>query len=207
MKKNTVGKGKQAENKWNFPRMREGYNPVDLQREDKEGTLKNPNELLDADSEYFQGKFHFSEEQLNYYRQVFKFFDRTGGELLDLSELGLAMRAAGALVTEAEVKILSTRIDPYNSGTCELKDFLLCMYQCSQKDDSESKIKTAFSAFDKDKTGFIEADELKHVLSCFGESLTDQEIEAFFSSLTIQPNNTVALKDLVKLLDFTPNYK
>lgn len=36
-----------------------------------------------------------------------------------MKDLGLAMRAAGCLVTEAEVKILAKRIDPYSTRYCK----------------------------------------------------------------------------------------
>ena len=105
---------------WNFSRMRQGYNPVQLQQEDKEGKLRTVNNLLDEESEYYQGKFNFPEEELNYYKQVFKFFDKTGAEQLSMSDLGLAMRAAGCIVTESEIKILSKKVDQYSTGYCRI---------------------------------------------------------------------------------------
>jgi len=71
--------------KWNFANMRKGYNPLDLQKEDKEGKLRNLNNLLDDESDYYQGKFNFPEEELNYYKQVFKFFDKTGVDQLSIA--------------------------------------------------------------------------------------------------------------------------
>lgn len=93
------------------------------------------------------------------------------------------MRAAGCLVTEGEIKILTKRIDPYNTGYCKnqftegaFDDFLMCIYQVCQKDDSEIMIKNAFSAFDKDESGYVLVEELKHVLTKFGESLNENEV-------------------------------
>ena len=73
---------------------------------------------MDEESEYYQGKLNFKEEELNYFKEVFKFFDKTGAEQLSVSDLGLAMRAAGCLVTDTEVKLLIKKIDRYNSGYC-----------------------------------------------------------------------------------------
>ena len=69
---------------WNFTRMRQGYNPLQLQKEDKEGKLRNSSNLLEEDTEYYMGKFNFPEEELSYYKQIFKFFDKTGADQLGI---------------------------------------------------------------------------------------------------------------------------
>ena len=58
----------------------------------------------------------------------------------------------------------------------ELNDFLNCIFQVSQKDDSQLAIQNAFAAFDKDDTGYVGVHELKHVLSKFGEPLKENEV-------------------------------
>ncbi len=103
---------------WNFSRLRDGNNPIELQKLDKEGRLRTTVNLLDEENEYYQGKFNFPEEELSYYKQVFKFFDKSGAEQLAMADLGLAMRAAGCLVTEGEVKLLSKKVDQYSTGYC-----------------------------------------------------------------------------------------
>lgn len=87
------------------------------------------------------------------------------------------MRAAGCLVTDAEVTILAKRVDPYNTKYCELNDYLNCIFQVSQKDDSQLAIQNAFAAFDKDDSGVVTVTELKHVLSKFGEPLKENEVK------------------------------
>ena len=43
--------------------------------------------------------------------------------------------------------------------------------------DAEEEIKEAFRLFDKDGNGFISGAELRHVMTCIGEKLTEGEIE------------------------------
>ena len=68
-------------------------------------------------------------------------------------------------------------------------------------------IRNAFSAFDKDETGYIGVTELRHVLRRFGEPLNDNEVDAFLANFNILNNNTIALKDIVRVLNFEPNFK
>lgn len=43
--------------------------------------------------------------------------------------------------------------------------------------DTEEEIREAFRVFDKDGDGFIDASELKHVMTNLGEKLTDDELQ------------------------------
>lgn len=89
----------------------------------------------------------------------------------------------------------------------ELDDFLNCIYQVSQKDDSALAIQNAFAALDEDKNGLVNYEKMKRVLKTIGEPLTDNELDAFFSNFTIHANGTIPMSEIVKILDFTPNYK
>jgi len=86
-------------------------------------------------------------------------------------------------VTEAEIKLLIKRIDPYNTSYCEFNNFLSCVHQVSHKDASEFMVKNTFSAFDKEDRGYVSVDELKHVLSRFGEPLNENEVNSFSTRL------------------------
>lgn len=72
---------------------------------------------------------------------------------MSITDLGLALRSAGALVTDKEITMLEKKIDPYGSGYLEFNDFLLCFYQLSQKDKSEYSIRKCFEALDKNGNG------------------------------------------------------
>lgn len=93
-----------------------------------------------------------------------------------ISELGLALRSGGALVTNKEISDLEKKIDPYGSGYLEFNDFLLCFYQLSQKDKSEYAIKKSFESLDKNNNGVINSSEFKHLLQSIGENLTNGEV-------------------------------
>ena len=89
----------------------------------------------------------------------------------------------------------------------ELDDFLYCIYRISDKDDSALAIQNAFAALDEDKNGFVNYEKMKRVLKTLGEPLSDNELEAFFSNFTIHANGTIPMAEIMKILDFTPNYK
>ena len=54
--------------------------------------------------------------------------------------------------------------------------------------DEERKCDEAFSAFDKDNSGFIDAQELRIVLEMMGQKTTDEEIYRMIAEAS--PDNT-----------------
>lgn len=54
----------------------------------------------------------------------------------------------------------------------------------SQAEDDEKELRDAFRVFDKHNRGFICASDLRAVLQCLGEDLSEEESESF-SLLTL----------------------
>lgn len=98
-------------------------------------------------------------------------------------DVPLAMRAMGALVTEKEVKGLLKKYDPDVTGTIDVNDFIACMSEVLNKDDSEQMIRSSFSVFDKDDTGMLPIEEMRHVFTRIGDPLSQEEITNFISIL------------------------
>jgi hypothetical protein len=46
---------------------------------------------------------------------------------------------------------------------------------------------------------------MRHLFTQFGETLNQNEIEAFLEHFTILPNKTIKMDDLVDVLRFEPN--
>lgn len=51
------------------------------------------------------------------------------------------------------------------------------------KEDPPSEIKEAFKIFDRNDSGQVSAQELRHVLTTIGEKLTDQEFEEMWKEV------------------------
>lgn len=57
--------------------------------------------------------------------------------------------------------------------------------------DSADETRAAFDVFDKDGSGTISADELKHVMRSLGEDLTDAEINEMIREADKDNNGTI----------------
>jgi calmodulin len=67
-----------------------------------------------------------------------------------------------------------TRLD--GRDTINLKDFLSCIADISNKVDGPEIIKQCFAVFDKDETGLINIDEFRHVMSTLGDTMSNEEV-------------------------------
>lgn len=100
-------------------------------------------------------------------------------------DVGLAMRAMGALVSDNEVKTLLRKYDPDGTCTIDLNDFIGCMAEIVNKDDNPNEIKNSFSVFDKEDNGLLPVDEMRHVLTRIGDPLSQEEITNFLNILDV----------------------
>jgi Ca2+-binding EF-hand superfamily protein len=74
------------------------------------------------DAYAFEDKF--SEEELEAYKEGFKFFDKRNDGTIDNENLPLAFRSMGLLVSGDEIKAFLKRFDPDNNGSIDQNDYL-----------------------------------------------------------------------------------
>ena len=79
-------------------------------------------------------------------------------------------------------------------GRIEFEEFAEIVADSYFRKFTRAEILEAFSRFDRNHDGFIEADELKTILSQLGRNYTLDEVRLFFKiSLIIQYQNTFRL--------------
>jgi len=141
----------------------------------------------------------FTDIELEKFKQAFIFFDRDGDGTMSCDDVCLAMRAMGALVTEKEVKNLLKKYDPDHTGTIDVNDFIACMSEVLNKDDSEQEIKNGFSVFDKNDNGLLAVNEMRHVLTRIGDPLTQEEVTNFLNILDVHGDNFIRFNEVNSL--------
>ena len=89
---------------------------------------------------------------------------------------------------------------PTGNGTIDFPEFLTMMARKMKETDSEEEIKEAFRVFDKDCNGYINAAELRHVMTNLGEKLTDEEVDEMIREADIDGDGQVNYEEFVKMM-------
>ncbi|CAF1157673.1 unnamed protein product [Didymodactylos carnosus] len=104
---------------------------------------------------------HFTEEQIQEFRQAFLLYDKDSDGAISPKVLGSVMRTLGQNPTEDELKGLINEFDCEGKGLIDFNEFLQMMAKRANEHESEEdELREAFRVFDKNGNGFIKVAEL-----------------------------------------------
>ncbi|CAJ0952122.1 unnamed protein product, partial [Mesorhabditis belari] len=141
-----------------------------------------------------------SAEQIAEFREVFSLFDKDQSGTITAGELGTVMRSLGQNPTEAELQLMINDGDSDGNRTVDFPEFLQMMAQKMKAPAGEDDLRKAFQVFDKDQNGFISAEELRHVMTSLGDSLTEQEVEEMIEEADVNGDGQVNYEEFVKMM-------
>jgi calmodulin len=152
---------------------------------------------------FFRWQAHrLSEQEESEIRECFALFDRDKDGKIKIEELGLIMRSLGRAPTglnffdgtiiwsasasflnctissdsELEVKEYQKQVDK-GDGNFTIDGLMTVMISSWKSlEEEEEAILSAFRVFDKENTGRIDADELRHIFVTLGDALTQEEV-------------------------------
>ena len=70
------------------------------------------------------------------FKECFTFFDKEATGMMPTQDVGLALRACGALISDREVKTLVNKYDSSHKGKIVFEDFLQMMLETNDKLDN-----------------------------------------------------------------------
>ncbi|XP_074503012.1 calmodulin-alpha-like isoform X1 [Sebastes fasciatus] len=135
-----------------------------------------------------------TEEQINQFKETFSLFDHDGNGRITTTELGKALQALGQKPTKADLKDMIKAVDSGGNGTIEFPEFLTLMAEMMKCSDDETAIKEAFDIIDKDGSGYICADELRQMMSKFGEKVTAEKVDKIIKDVDIDGDGRINYK-------------
>ena len=139
----------------------------------------------------------FTELEVEKFKEAFAFFDRNGDHSMKVEDVPLAMRAMGALVTKQQITALIRKYDPDRSGKVDEQDYMRMMAEVKDSPDNIEMVRGAFSSFDKQGRGMLSSEEMKHVLTRIGDTLTADEMNNFLGMIDFAGEGVVNMGDLL----------
>ncbi|XP_077987893.1 neo-calmodulin-like [Glandiceps talaboti] len=120
-----------------------------------------------------------SEAEYDDLKCTFDMFDKDKSGAISLEELGDMMRVYGQNPTEKELEVMLEKSDFNKNGVLDLDEFtaLLAEYKVDPEEELAG-FREAFNVFDRDHDGFIDASELRKVVTEIGEEkISEKEFD------------------------------
>ncbi|PKA50602.1 Calcium-dependent protein kinase 13 [Apostasia shenzhenica] len=107
---------------------------------------------------------HLSNDEVEDMKEKFKMMDTDNDGIVSYEELKNGLAQFGTLLVESEVQMLIEAVDTNGKGKLDYGEFVAISLHL-QKMANDEHLRRAFSYFDKDGNGYIEAEELREALA------------------------------------------
>ena len=152
---------------------------------------------------------HFADVERAYFFQQFKLYTRASfedpnAEFISVNDLGNALRMCGHAPFECEIEEFIKQADPDNTGRLNFDTFLDCIFASFTKLHTVEELKDAFVAFDPEGRGTVTLTDLRHILTNYGEKLSDSEMNEFVAE--VQAQNMADLDGNITYKEFSEKF-
>ncbi|XP_061722957.1 neo-calmodulin [Cydia pomonella] len=145
--------------------------------------------------------------QMKEFREAFRLFDKDGDGTITKEELGRVMRSLGQFARVEELQDMLQEVDSDGDGNVSFEEFVSILSKSmsvgggtSSAEQEERELRDAFRVFDKHNRGYICASDLRAVLQCLGEDLSEEEIEDMIKEVDSDGDGRIDFLEFVRAL-------
>ncbi|KAH3854086.1 neo-calmodulin-like isoform X2 [Dreissena polymorpha] len=138
-------------------------------------------------------------------RELFEAFDNDNSGSISIRELKKGLRCIGSNPSRQEIREIMNEMGVKKGQSINYQQFSNCMakyctdHPQTDKKTVENDLRKSFDMFDKDKSGFVEKEELRKVLTGLGEKLTPQEVDEMFKVADKNGDGRINKEEFVRL--------
>ncbi|KAF5281901.1 hypothetical protein FQR65_LT14485 [Abscondita terminalis] len=148
-----------------------------------------------------------SKSQMKEFREAFRLFDKDGDGSITKEELGRVMRSLGQFARAEELEQMLSEVDVDGDGNVSFEEFVEIAWTAGagrdhviSTEEEEKELRDAFRVFDKHNRGYITPSDLRAVLQCLGEDLSEEEIEAMIKEVDVDGDGRIDFYEFVNAL-------
>ena len=150
---------------------------------------------------------NIDDEKLNRIEEGCQLFDKDNDGMITISELRTVLRSLGHNIPESDINEMLKLTDKDDLASNNLVDykeffdlFIKTMSNLTEKENEEEIIENYLKNYDRDNTGFIQANELKHNIQQCGEKYSDEEIDEIIRITDIDNDGYIKFEDFFKFM-------
>ncbi|KAL3318169.1 Myosin regulatory light chain 12B [Cichlidogyrus casuarinus] len=136
----------------------------------------------------------YNDAQISEFKEAFNVIDTNKDGFIDRNDLIEMYRSLGKEVTASELK------EMLPDDQINFMQFLTMFGEKMIGSDPQESIVQAFENFDPDKTGFIDTEKLREVMTTLGTVWTDDEVSELFASAPITRDNKFNYREFVNII-------
>lgn len=159
------------------------------------------NFVMNAAQDAWRGNDELTTNQVSAYKELFDLFDANGDGSISIDELGHVFRIhLGKALADDDLCKIVEQVDENKSNTIEFDEFLALMASDTWADIEKNEIVKAFSVFDRNKDGYVDAEELRLALTTYGEAMSKEEADELLAIADLDNNGLIDYSEFLSVM-------
>lgn len=141
-----------------------------------------------------------TEKQLEELKVAFAIYDTNNDKMISTQELGTVIRQLGQSPTGAEIQAIIKSVGKDKNSLISFDEFtaLIIDKKLMTSVDNEQDVRDAFRVFDVNGSGFVSANEFRHVATSLGEKLTEVEANEMIRNANVDENGLINYDEFIQ---------
>ncbi|XP_073021883.1 calcium-dependent protein kinase 8-like [Primulina eburnea] len=142
---------------------------------------------------------HLSVEEVAGLKEAFEMMDSGKKGKIHLEELRVGLHKLGHQIPDDDLQILMESADVDGDGTLSYGEFVAVSVHL-RKMANDEHLHRAFSFFDRNKSGYIEIEELRDALSDDGDANTEEVISAIMHDVDTDKDGRISYEEFAAMM-------
>ncbi len=139
-------------------------------------------------------------QYLEYLKEAFKAIDKDNNGLINLKELGTAMRAFGFELNDIELQDLMKEYDKDGNNCLDLSEFIDLMIKKKEEQKKELDLFETFHLLDINEDGYLSKKYLKLLFENIAIDIDDEMLEELFQYVDKDNDKKINLEEFINFM-------